>query len=160
LSTPGWLTWYTKNDQYSKQKLQGDLETLRSYYTNRGYLEFAVDSTQVSITPDKQDIYITINITEGPRYTVSTVQLAGELLLPEAELMRLVQVRPGDVYSRERLTQSTKALSDRLGSDGYAFASVNGPRSTRQAGGEVYLLHRSGRRVAIRRINISGNSKT
>ena len=162
LSTPGWLTWYTKNDQYSKQKLQGDLETLRSYYTNRGYLEFAVESTQVSITPDKQDIYITINITEGPRYTVSDVQLAGELLLPEAELMRLVQVRPGDVYSREKLTQSTKALSDRLGSDGYAFANVNAvpeiDRVKRTAGFTFFID--PGRRVYIRRINISGNSKT
>src|SRR5450631_1834341 len=95
LSTPGWLTWYTKNDQYSKQKLQADLETLRSYYTNRGYLEFAVDSTQVSITPDKEDIYITVNITEGPRYTFSDVRLAGELLLPEDELRRLILVKPG-----------------------------------------------------------------
>lgn len=162
LSTPGWLTWYTKNDQYSKQKLQADLETLRSYYTNRGYLEFTVDSTQVSITPDKQDIYITINITEGPRYTIADVQLAGELLLPEAELMRLVQVRPGDVYSREKLTQSTKALSDRLGSDGYAFANVNAvpeiDRPKRQASFTFFID--PGRRVYIRRINISGNSKT
>src|SRR6266446_2193445 len=125
LSTPGWLTWYTKNDQYSKQKLQADLETLRSYYTNRGYLEFAVDSTQVSITPDKDDIYITINITEGPKFTISDVRIAGELLLPEAELMRLVQIQPGAVYSREKLTQSAKAISDRMGSDGYAFANVN-----------------------------------
>src|SRR6202795_2367729 len=162
LSTPGWLTWYTKNDQYSKQKLQADLETLRSYYTNRGYLEFTVDSTQVSITPDKQDIYITINISEGPRYTVSDVQLAGELLLPEAELMRLVQVRPGDVYSREKLTQSTKALSDRLGSDGYAFANVNAvpeiDRGKRSAGFTFFID--PGRRVYIRKINISGNVKT
>src|SRR5438093_1178465 len=100
LSTSGWFTWYTKNDQYSKQKLQADLETLRSYYTNRGYLEFQADSTQVSITPDKEQIYITINITEGPKYSVSDVRLAGELLLPEAELMRLILVHPGDVYSR------------------------------------------------------------
>ncbi|HET6801486.1 MAG TPA: outer membrane protein assembly factor BamA, partial [Casimicrobiaceae bacterium] len=84
LTTPGWLTWYTKNDQYSKQKLQADLEALRSFYQDRGYLEFAVESTQVSITPDKEDIYITVNISEGPRYTVSDVKLAGELTVPEA----------------------------------------------------------------------------
>ncbi len=162
LSTPGWLTWYTKNDQYSKQKLQADLETLRSYYTNRGYLEFAVDSTQVSITPDKDDIYITINITEGPLFTVSDVRLAGELLLPEAELMRLVQVQPGAIYSREKLTQSAKALSDRLGSDGYAFANVNAVpeinRENRTAGFTFYID--PGRRVYIRKVNISGNART
>src|ERR1700730_6396133 len=162
LSTPGWLTWYTKNDQYSKQKLAGDLETLRSYYTNRGYLEFAVDSTQVSITPDKEEIYITINITEGPRYTVSDVRIAGELLLPEAELLRLIQIKPGDVYSREKLTQSGKAISDRLGSDGYAFANVNAvpevDKTKRQAAFTFFID--PGRRVYIRKINISGNSRT
>src|SRR5450432_163657 len=162
LSTPGWLTWYTKNDQYSKQKLQADLETLRSYYTNRGYLEFAVDSTQVSITPDKDDIYITINITEGPKFTISDVRLAGELLLPEAELMRLVQVQPGAVYSREKLTQSAKAISDRMGSDGYAFANVNAVpeinRENRTAAFTFYID--PGRRVYIRKVNISGNAKT
>src|SRR6266446_9166921 len=162
LSTPGWLTWYTKNDQYSKQKLAADLETLRSYYTNRGYLEFAVDSTQVSITPDKEDIYLTINITEGPLFTISDVRLAGELLLPEAELMRLITVKPGDVYSREKLTQSGKAITDRLGSDGYAFANVNAipeiDRNKRQAGFTFFID--PGRRVYIRKINISGNSRT
>jgi outer membrane protein insertion porin family len=162
LSTPGWLTWYTKNDQYSKQKLQADLETLRSYYTNRGYLEFSVESTQVSITPDKEDIYITVNIAEGPRYTFSDVRLAGELLLPEAELLRLITVKPGEVYSREKLTQSAKAISDRLGSDGYAFANVNAvpevDRANRQAAFTFYID--PGRRVYVRRINISGNSRT
>ena len=162
LSTPGWLTWYTKNDQYSKQKLQADLETLRSYYTNRGYLEFTVESTQVSITPDKEDIYITVNIAEGPRYTFSDVRLAGELLLPEAELLRLITVKPGEVYSREKLTQSAKAISDRLGSDGYAFANVNAvpevDRPNRQAAFTFYID--PGRRVYIRRINISGNART
>ena len=162
LSTPGWLTWYTKNDQYSKQKLQADLETLRSYYTNRGYLEFAVDSTQVSITPDKDDIYITINITEGPKFTVSDVRLGGDLLLPEAELMRLVQIRPGDVYSREKLTQSAKAISDRMGSDGYAFANVNAvpeiDRENRTAAFTFYID--PGRRVYVRKVNISGNART
>jgi outer membrane protein insertion porin family len=162
LSTPGWLTWYTKNDQYSKQKLQADLETLRSYYTNRGYLEFLAESTQVSITPDKEQIYLTINITEGPKYTISDVRLAGELLLPEEELSRLILVRPGDVYSREKLTQSTKALSDRLGSDGYAFANVNAvPEIDREKRTAAFTFFVDpGRRVYIRKINISGNLKT
>ena len=162
LSTPGWLTWYTKNDQYSKQKLQADLETLRSYYTNRGYLEFAVDSTQVSISPDKEDVYITINIIEGPRFTVSDVRIAGELVLPEAELMRLIQVQPGDVYSREKLTQSTKALSDRLGSDGFAFANVNAiPEVDRAAHTAAFTFYIDpGRRIYVRHVNISGNSRT
>src|SRR2546426_814093 len=162
LSTSGWFTWYTKNDQYSKQKLQTDLETLRSYYTNRGYLEFAVDSTQVSITPDKEQIYITVNITEGPKYSVGEVRLAGELLLPEPELMRLILVKPGDVYSREKLTQSAKSVSDRLGSDGYAFANVNAvpeiDREKRSASFTFFID--PGRRVYIRKINISGNAKT
>jgi outer membrane protein insertion porin family len=162
LSTSGWFTWYTKNDQYSKQKLQADLETLRSYYTDRGYLEFQVDSTQVSITPNKENIYITINLTEGPKYTISDVRLAGELLLPEVELMRLIQVRPGDVYSRAKLTQSSKAISDRLGSDGYAFANVNAvpdiDREQRTAAFTFFID--PGRRVYIRRINISGNART
>src|SRR6202163_118597 len=91
LSTPGWLTWYTKNDQYSKQKLQADLETLRSYYTNRGYLEFNAESTQVSITPDRENIYITINVSEGQRYTVGDVRIAGDLVVPEPELSALVR---------------------------------------------------------------------
>jgi outer membrane protein insertion porin family len=96
LTTPGWTTWYTKNDQYSKQKLSADLETLRSFYQNRGYLEFNVDSTQVSITPDKEDIYITINITEGPRYTVSDIRLGRRPPIPASELTGLVQVRVGE----------------------------------------------------------------
>src|SRR5215471_16298283 len=162
LSTSGWFTWYTKNDQYSKQKLQADLETLRSYYTDRGYLEFLVDSTQVSITPDKEHIYITINIVEGPKYTISDVRLGGELLLPEAELMRLIQVRPGDVYSRAKLTQSTKAIQDRLGSDGYAFANINAipdvNREDRTAAFTFFID--PGRRIYIRKINISGNQRT
>src|SRR6266700_3848349 len=162
LSTPGWLTWYTKNDQYSKQKLQADLETLRSYYTNRGYLEFLVESTQVSITPDKEQIYLTVNITEGPKYTISDVRLAGELLLPEEELSRLILVHPGDVYSREKLTQSTKELSDRLGSYGYAFANVNAvPEIDREKRTAAFTFFVDpGRRVYIRKINISGNLKT
>src|SRR5713101_2483726 len=117
LTTPGWLTFFTKNDQYSKQKLSADLEILRSYYLNRGYLEFNIDSTQVSITPGKTDIYITISITEGPRYTVSDVKIGGELLLPEEELRKLIKIKPGEVFSREKLTKSNKLIGDRLGND-------------------------------------------
>src|SRR5215470_11873118 len=162
LTTPGWLTWYTKDDQYSKQKLQGDLETLRSYYTNRGYLEFVIDSTQVSISPDKEDVYITINISEGPKFTVADVQLAGELVLPEAELQRLIQIKPGDVYSREKLNASTKAISDRLGSDGFAFANVNAiPEVDRAEHTAAFTFYVDpGRRIYVRRVNISGNSRT
>ena len=125
LRTPGWLTWYTKNDQYSKQKLSGDLETLRSYYLDRGYLEFNIESTQVSISPDKQEIYITINVTEGEKYILSSVKLAGQFLLPEEELTKLVKVKPGEVFSREKMSETTKAISERLGNEGYAFANVN-----------------------------------
>src|SRR3954452_23396671 len=101
LTTPGWLTWYTKNDQYSKQKLSADLESLRSYYQNRGYLEFNVDSTQVSITPDKEDIFITLNITEGPLFTVGDVRVASDLVVPADELERLIRLKPGETFSRE-----------------------------------------------------------
>ncbi len=162
LTTPGWMTWYTKNDQYSKQKLSADLEALKSFYQNRGYLEFNVDSTQVSITPDKEDIYITVNITEGPRYTVSEIRLAGDLLVPASELTQLVQMRVGEVFSRERLQGSVKAISDRLGTEGYAFANVNAipeiDREKRQAAFTIFLD--PGRRVYIRKINISGNVRT
>jgi outer membrane protein insertion porin family len=125
LRTPGWLTWYSKADQYSRQKLSADLEALRSYYLDRGFLEFNIESTQVSITPDKKDIYITVAVTEGPKYTVSDVKLAGELLLPEPELRKLITLKKGDVFSRARIAESTKAISDRLGNEGYAFANVN-----------------------------------
>ena len=162
LTTPGWLTWYTKNDQYSKQKLAADLETLRSYYTNRGYLEFNVDSTQVSITPDKEEIYITINLAEGPKYTVSAIRMGGELLLPEAELLRLVRLKSGDVFSRERLTESAKLIGDRLGIEGYAFANVNAVPELDKATREVSFTFfvDPGRRVYVRRVNISGNTRT
>jgi len=162
LRTPNWLSWYTKNDQYSKQKLSGDLESLRSFYLNRGYLEFNVESTQVSISPDKQDIYITINISEGAQYSVSSVKLAGELLLPEEELIKLVKVAPGEMYSRERLTESTKAIADRLGNDGYAFANVNAApeldKEKRQVAFTIYVD--PGRRAYVRRINVTGNSRS
>lgn len=162
LSTPGLLTWYSKNDQYSKPKLQADLENLRSFYLNQGYLEFTIDSTQVSITPDKRDIFITVNLTEGKKFRVAEIKLAGELIVPEAELTKLVKLKPGDVFSRERLTETTKLIQDRLGNEGYAFASINPvPEINREKDEVTFTLYIDpGRRVYVRRIGIFGNTNT
>jgi len=161
-TTPGWLTWYTKNDQYSKARLGGDIEALRSFYLNRGYLEFNVDSTQVSISPDKQGIYVTVNVTEGPQYRVSDVKLAGQMLVPEAELQKLVTIKPGEVFVRDRLTETTKKIGDRLGNDGYAFANVNAvPELDRDKSTVAFTLFVDpGRRVYVNRVNVAGNTKT
>jgi outer membrane protein insertion porin family len=162
LRTPGLLTWFSKHDQYSRQRLSSDIESLRSYYLDRGYLEFSVDSTQVSITPDKQDIYITISITEGPKYTVSDIRIAGEPLIPEPEVRKLIQMKPGEVFSRSRLAESTKLISDRLGNDGYAFANVNAvPELNREKNLASFTFFIDpGRRVYVRRVNIAGNNRT
>jgi outer membrane protein insertion porin family len=162
LTTPGWFTWFTKNDQYSKQQLTADLEALRSFYLNRGFLEFNIDSTQVSITPDREKIYITIAITEGPVYRVGDVKFSGDLIVKEEELRKLVQVKPGAVFSREKVVDTTKAISDRLANEGYSFANVNPvpdlDREKRIAGFTFFVD--PGRRVYVRRINIAGNTKT
>ena len=162
LRTPGLLTWFTKDDQYSKQKLSADLETLRSYYLDRGYLEFNIDSTQVSITPDMKDIYITINVTEGPQYTVSDIKLAGNFLVPEEELRKLIKLEPGGIFNREKLTESVKLITDRLGDEGYAFANVNAsPELDKESRKTAFTFYIDpGRRVYVRRINISGNDRT
>ena len=162
LRTPGWFTWYTKADQYSKQKLAGDIETLKSFYQNNGYIEMRVESTQVSITPDKKDIYITINISEGEKYTVSDVKLEGEMFGREAEMASLIQLKKGDVYSGEKLTASTKSIAERLGNFGYAFANVNAnPQLDRKKKEVAFnILVDPGRRVYVRNVNISGNTKT
>ena len=162
LRTPGLLTWFSKDDQYSKQKLAADLETLRSYYLDRGYLEFTADSTQISITPDKKDVYITIGVTEGPQYTVADVKLAGETLISEVEARKLIKVKSGEIFSRSKLTESTKLLSDRIGNDGYAFANVNAvpelDKDKRKVNFTFFVD--PGRRVYVRRINVSGNTRT
>ena len=162
LTTPGLLTWYTKNDQYSRQKLSADLEKVKSFYMNQGYLEFAVESTQVSISPDKQDVYITANISEGERYQVSSVKIAGDFSLSEEELKKLVKVNPGDVFSREKLNETTKAISDRLGKEGYAFANVNAaPEIDKEKNKVAFTIFVDpGKRVYVRRINVTGNTKT
>ncbi len=162
LQTPNWISWYTKNDQYSKQKLSADLESLRSFYLNRGYLEFNVESTQVSISPDKKDVFISISVNEGERYVVSAIKLAGDLTLSEEELRKAVKMKPGDVFSRERLNETTKAISDGLSAKGYAFANVNAApeidKEKRQVAFTVFID--PGRRVYVRRINVAGNTKT
>ncbi len=162
LNTGGWFSWYTKSDQYSKTKLTGDIESLKSYYLDRGYIEMQIDSTQVSITPDKKDIYITINITEGEKYNVSGIKFEGETFGREEELRSLVLLRKGEIYSGARLTATNKLISDRLGTFGYAFANVNAnpdiDRDKREVAFTFFID--PGKRAYVRHMNIAGNTTT
>jgi outer membrane protein insertion porin family len=163
LDTPNWMSWFSKNDQYSKQKLSADLEIIRSYYLDAGYLEFSLDSTQVSITPDKKDIYITVNLTEGAKYTISDIKYSGpEYILPHDEMRKLVTVKTGDTFSRKKLTESTTKIGDRLGDDGYAFANVNAVPELDKEKHQVAFTFMvdPGHRVYVRHINVAGNTKT
>ena len=162
LTTPNWMSWWNKDDQYSKQKLTADLETLKSFYMNQGYLEFAIDSTQVSISPDKQDIYITVNITEGEKYTISDVKLAGDLQVPEEELTKLIMIQKGDVFNRQLVSETSKALGDRLSDDGYAFSNVNAiPEINKESHTAAFTFFVDpGKKVYVRRINLTGNTRT
>lgn len=162
LSTSNLLSFYTKNDQYSKQKLSADLEKLRSYYLDRGYINFSVESTQVAITPDKKDIYVTINVKEGDVYTLEKVKLAGNLVVKPEELIKLVKVGPKEIFSRKNATETSKAISDRLGDEGYAFANVNMVPEINEANKTVDMTFfvDPGKRVYVRRINMKGNTKT
>ncbi|HWT38538.1 MAG TPA: outer membrane protein assembly factor BamA, partial [Paraburkholderia sp.] len=162
LSTPNWFSWYTKNDLYAKEKLSADLDRLRSYYLNRGYLEFRIDSTQVSLTPDRKEMYLTLNLHEGEPYTITGIRLAGNLLNREAELKPLVGIKPGDRFSEERLKATTKAVVDRLGEYGYAFATVNAlPQiDPEKHTVDLTLQVDPGKRVYVRRVNVEGNTRT
>ena len=163
LQRTNWLSWWFKDDQYSKQKLTADLETLKSFYMNRGYLEFSVDSTQVSITPDKDDVYITINISEGPKYKVSDVKLAGDLQqVPEGELQSLIKIKKDDIFNREKISESTKGMNARLGNDGFAFSNVNAiPDINKEEHTASFTFFVDpGRKVYVRRIDIEGNQRT
>ena len=162
LSTPNWLSWYTKRDQYSRQKLSADLETVRSYYLNRGYLDFKIDSVQVSISPDKRDIFVSVNVSEGERYNVSGIKLTGELLGLDEELQPLIDVKPGDVFSAERMNAIAKRITDRMSTLGYAFASANPiPEADREKRQVAFtIVVDPGRRVYVRRVNIAGNNRT
>jgi outer membrane protein insertion porin family len=161
-TTGGWLSFLTKDNQYSKQKLSGDLEALRSFYLDRGYLNFRIDSTQVTITPDKQDIYVTVNVTEGDVYRVSDIKLAGDLVVAPEELYPLVQISRGEPFSRKKVVQSSERVTRKLGDQGYAFANVNSSPQVDEEKKTVALTFYvdPGRRVYVRRINFKGNAKT
>jgi outer membrane protein insertion porin family len=162
LATTGWFTWYSKADQYSKTKLTGDIEAIKSFYLDRGYLEANVESTQVAITPDKKDIYLTINITEGEKYTVSGVKLEGETFGRESELKQLILLRPGMTYSGAAQEASNKRIAERLGTFGYAFANVNAVPEIDRAKRTVAFTFvvDPGKRAYVRHMNIAGNTTT
>lgn len=157
-----WWAIFSSRDQYAKQKLAGDLERLRSHYQDRGHLEFNIDSTQVSITPDRQQIYVTVNVTEGKRYTISGYKLAGKFPITEEELQQLVTLQAGQVFSRKQVSENTKRISDRLANDGYAYANVNAVPQIDKEKSEVFftLFVDPGKRTYIRRISFAGNTIT
>ena len=162
LDTGGWLSWYTKSDQYSRPKLNADIEALRSYYLTRGYLEFRIDSTQVVISPDKQEISIVLNVTEGERYVVTGVKLEGNYLGKDDEFKSLVSIRPGEAYNADDVVQTTKAFTDYFGNFGYAFARVEARPQVDRANNQVALVIQAdpSRRAYVRRINVAGNNRT
>lgn len=162
LSTSNLLSFYTKDDQYAKQKLAADLEKLRSYYLDRGYINFSIESTQVAITPDKKAIYVTINIKEGDLFVLNKVKVAGNLIVKPEELAKLVKIGPGEIFSRKSATETSKALAERLGDEGYTFANVNmvPDINVKHKTVDMTFFVDPGKRVYVRRVNIAGNTKT
>ena len=162
LSTPTWTSWFTKNDQYSKQKLSGDLEALRSFYLDRGFINFNIDSTQVSLSPDKKDVFLTVNLSEGDRYRIGEVKLAGELPVAADELSKLVGIRQGAEFSRKQVTETSSKIAERLGDEGYAFANINAIPDIQEKTKTVNLTFfvDPGKRVYVRRIAFKGNART
>jgi|TARA_Y100001970_G_scaffold278677_1_gene384717 outer membrane protein insertion porin family len=162
LKTSGWFSFLSSDDKYSREKLSGDLERLRSYYLDRGYINMNVASTQVSITPDKKHVYITVNITEGERYSISDVRLSGDLVVGEDEIKRLMLIEPGQIFSRQVMTSTSDLISRRLGNEGYTFASVNGIPEINEEDKTVAVTFYvdPGKRAYVNRINFRGNTKT
>ncbi len=162
LGIPAFYSIFSSRDQYSKQKLAADIEMLKSFYLDRGYINFNVVSTQVSITPEKKSVFITLNINEGEQFSISSIELAGDLIVPEADLKSLIDVEKDDVFSRRKVNAISSAISDRLGNEGYAFANVNAVPEVDAENKQVSLTFfvDPGKRVYVRRINISGNEKT
>ena len=161
LSTTGWMSWYTKSNLYSREKLAADIESIRSYYLNNGYLDFKVDSVQVSIAPNKKDIFITINLTEGEQYHITGVELTGDMLGLDDELKSLVKIEPDSIYNAEIINNASTAITDKLSSLGYAFATARpNPVVTGDNQAKVVYTIDPGRRAYVRHVNIVGNSKT
>ena len=162
LDTGGWLSWYTKSNHYARTKLNADLETLRSYYLNRGYLEFKIDSTPVAISANKQDISVTINVTEGERFVVSGVKLEGNYLSRENEFKSLVKITPGQAYNADEVAQTIKKFTDYFGNFGFAFARVEARPEIDRSNNSVTLVLQAdpSRRAYVRRVNIAGNNTT
>ncbi|MES2912217.1 MAG: outer membrane protein assembly factor BamA [Pseudomonadota bacterium] len=162
LDTGGWMSWYTKSDRYSRAKLNADIETLRSYYLSRGYLEFRIESTQVAISPDKQDVSITLNVSEGERFIVSGVKLEGNFINKDDEFKSLVTIKPGEAYNADTVAATTKAFTDYFGTFGFAFARVEAVPEIDRVNNRVSLVLQGepSRRAYVRRINVSGNNRT
>ena len=162
LTTPWMFSGMVGSDSYSKQLLTADQESLRSYYLDRGYINFSLDSTLVSLSPDRREVYITLNITEGEQFKVNEVKLAGDLKVEKAELQSLIELQPGDIFSRKKLVGSSEKINQRLGIEGYAFANVNAIPDIDQQSKLISITFfvDPGKRVYVRRINISGNTKT
>lgn len=162
LKTTGWFSFFTNDDKYSREKLTGDLETLSSWYLDRGYLQFSIDSTQVSVSPDKKAVYITANVTEGEKFTVSAVDLSGDLVLPESDLKRYVLVAEGQTFSQQLVTSTEEFMTRRLGNEGYNFAKVTGIPEINEDDNTVALKFfvDPGKRTYVRRISFKGNQKT
>ena len=162
LGIPPFYAVFSNRDQYSRQKLSADIETLKSYYLDRGYINFNVESTQVTITPDRTSVFITLNIHEGEQFSIDSIELAGDLIVPQQELQTLITLQPGDVFSRRRVNAISTAITERLGDEGYAFANVNAVPEIDDDNKQVSLTFfvDPGKRVYVRRINITGNEKT
>ena len=160
LKTPNWLSWYRQDDRYSRETLQGDLERLRDYYMDRGYANFHINSTQVQITPEKNDIFIDVDISQGDVYRVSEVKLAGTFVVPKPELEQLLEIGPGQIFNRQLITASQKLIQDRLGEDGYAFAKVDPVPTPDDKNHTVSLTFfvDPGNRVYVRNITFSNET--
>lgn len=162
LKTTGWLSFFKNDDKYSREKLTGDLEGITSYYQDRGYLQFRIDSTQVSVSPDKEQVFITANVTEGEKFSISSVDMSGDLVLPESDLRRFLLVSDGQTFSQQLVTSSEEYLTRRLGNEGYNFAKVTGIPEVDEENNTVSMKFfvDPGKRTYVRRIDFAGNLKT